>query len=153
MPRPGEPAPHFEGTTGDGRRVKLEDFRGRMLALYFYPRDDTPGCTRQACSLRDATASLEAAGVAVLGVSTQDEASHRAFASKFRLGFPLLADTTGAVGRAYGVLGAGPLGWLRAALGLNARVTFVIDARGNVAHVIRRPDVGRHAEEILALVR
>jgi peroxiredoxin Q/BCP len=153
MPSRGDPAPHFEGTTGDGRRVRLEDFRGRTLVLYFYPKDDTPGCTRQACSLRDHAADLAAAGISVVGVSTQDEASHRAFASKYRLDFPLLADTTGAVGRAYGVLGGGGLGgWLRGALGWNARVTFVIDANGTVTHVIRRPDVRRHAEEVLALL-
>ena len=154
MPRPGEPAPRFEGVTGDGRRVKLEDYRGRTLLLYFYPKDDTPGCTKQACSLRDHAAELAAAGVEVLGVSTQDEASHQAFARKYRLGFPLLADTSGEVGRAYGVLGGGGLGgWLRATLGWNARVTFVIDGAGKIARVVRRPDVGRHAEEILALVR
>jgi peroxiredoxin Q/BCP len=153
MPRPGEPAPHFEGATGDGKRVRLEDYRGRTLLLYFYPMDDTPGCTRQACSLRDAADALAAAGVAVLGVSTQGEASHRAFAAKHGLRFPLLADTAGRVGRAYGVLGGGPLGWLRAALGWNARVSFVIGPDGTVRHVLRRPDVRHHAEEVLALVR
>jgi peroxiredoxin Q/BCP len=134
--------------------VRLEDFRGRTLVLYFYPKDDTPGCTRQACSLRDGADALASAGVAVLGVSTQDEASHRAFAAKHRLGFALLADTTGAVGRAYGVLGGGgPGGWLRGLLGWSARVTFVIAPDGTIAHVIRRPDVRRHAEEVLALLR
>jgi len=154
MPRPGEPAPRFEGVTQDGERVKLEDYRGRTLLLYFYPRDDTPGCTKQACSLRDGAADLAAAGVAVLGVSTQDAASHRAFAQKYGLRFPLLADTTGEVGRAYGVLGGGGIGgWLRERLGLAARVTFVIDPAGRIARVVERPDVGHHAEEILALVR
>jgi len=154
FPRRGEPAPHFEGVTGDGRSVRLEDYRGRTLVLYFYPKDDTPGCTRQACSLRDGAQALAAAGVAVLGVSTQDEASHRAFSAKFGLGFPLLADTSGAVGRAYGVLGGGGLtGWMRAALGWSARVTFIIDADGKIAHVIERPDVRRHADEVLALLR
>jgi peroxiredoxin Q/BCP len=153
MPRPGDPAPRFEGTTGDGRRVRLEDYRGRTLVLYFYPRDDTPGCTRQACSLRDGMAELAAAGVEVLGVSTQDTASHQAFARKLSLGFPLLADTSGAVGRAYGVLGGGGVvGWLRGVLGWNARVTFVIGPDGTIAHVVRRPDVRRHAQEILALL-
>ena len=153
MPRPGEPAPAFAGTTGDGHSVSLADYRGRTLALYFYPMDDTPGCTRQACSLRDHAGELAAAGVAVLGVSTQDAGSHRAFAAKYGLGFPLLADTGGEVGRAYGVLGGGAFGWLRSLLGWNARVTFVIDAQGIVSHVIRRPDVGHHAAEILKLVR
>ena len=153
MPSAGERAPPFEGMTGDGKRVRLEDFRGRTLVLYFYPKDDTPGCTRQACSLRDGSEGLARAGAAVLGVSTQDEASHRAFAAKYRLDFPLLADTTGAIGRAYGVLGGGGLGgWLRGALGWSARVTFVIGPDGTIAHVIRHPDVRRHADEVLALL-
>jgi peroxiredoxin Q/BCP len=154
MPRPGEPAPRFAGTTGDGKRVTLEDYRGRTLLLYFYPKDDTPGCTKQACSLRDHASELAAQGVEVLGVSTQDAASHQAFARKYHLGFPLLADTSGEVGRAYGVLGGGGFaGWLRGKLGWNARVTFVIDREGRIARVVRRPNVGRHAEEILALLR
>ena len=153
MPSVGERAPPFEGVTGDGKRVRLDDYRGRTLVIYFYPKDDTPGCTRQACSLRDHAPALEHAGAAVLGVSTQDEASHRAFAAKYRLGFPLLADTTGAIGRAYGVLGGpGVAGWLRGALGWSARVTFVIAPDGTIAHVIRHPDVRRHAEEVLALL-
>jgi len=147
-------APRFEGITGDGKRVALDDYRGRTLVLYFYPKDDTPGCTKQACSLRDGACALAAAGVAVLGVSTQDAASHHAFARKYRLGFPLLADTSGDVGRAYGVLGGGGFGgWLRDKLGWNARVTFVIDPEGRIARVVPRPDVGHHAEEILALLR
>ena len=153
MPSAGERAPPFEGITGDGKRVRLDDFRGRTLVLYFYPKDDTPGCTRQACSLRDDAAALERAGASVLGVSTQDEASHRAFAAKYRLGFALLADTTGEVGRAYGVLGGPGLGgWLRGILGWSARVTFVIGPDGTIAHVIRHPDVRRHADEVLALL-
>lgn len=153
MPSAGERAPHFEGTTGDGRRVRLEDFRGRTLVLYFYPKDDTPGCTRQACSLRDGAQALAAAGAAVLGVSTQDEASHRAFAAKYHLPFALLADTTGATGRAYGVLGGGGIGgWLRGALGWSARVTFIIGPDGTIEHVVRDPDVRHHAEQVLALL-
>jgi thioredoxin-dependent peroxiredoxin len=152
LPQPGEPAPPFDGVCGDGRRVSLEDFRGRKLVLYFYPRDDTPGCTRQACSLRDGMHDLAARGAAVLGVSAQGVDSHRAFAGKFGLGFPLLADTDGRVGRAYGVLGGSPLGLLRSALGLSRRVTFIIDERGRIAHVIERPDVKRHAQEVMALL-
>jgi Peroxiredoxin len=91
-PAPGDPAPEFEGLTTEGERVSLADYRGRKLVLYFYPRDDTPGCTRQACSLRDHAAELAAKGAAVLGVSTQGVESHRAFTSKYRLNFPLLAD-------------------------------------------------------------
>jgi peroxiredoxin Q/BCP len=153
MPKAGDAAPAFEGVTTDGRRVALSDYRGRKLVLYFYPKDDTPGCTRQACSLRDGMAALAAKGVAVLGVSTQDAASHDAFTRKFSLNFPLLADTEGRVGRAYGTLGgSGVVARLKSALGLAQRVTFVIDEQGRIAHVIERPDVNRHAEEILAML-
>ena len=133
--------------------MSLDDYRGRKLVLYFYPKDDTPGCTKQACSLRDHQAEIVARGAAVLGVSTQDEASHQAFTKKFSLNFPLLADTDGAVGRAYGTLGGpGIVSKLKTAAGLAERVTFVIDERGRIAHVIDRPDVASHAQEVLALL-
>lgn len=151
--KPGDPAPDFSAATTDGTPVGLADFRGRKLVLYFYPMDDTPGCTRQACSLRDHNAEIAARGAAVLGVSTQDEASHRAFTAKHRLNFPLLADTGGAVGRAYGTLGgSGILSRLKSAAGMADRVTFIIDEKGRIAHVIDRPDVANHAEEVLALL-
>ena len=149
----GDPAPPFEGVTTDGHRVSLDDYRGKKLVMYFYPKDDTPGCTRQACSLRDHTAEIAAKGASVLGVSTQGEPSHQAFTRKYGLTFPLLADTEGAVGRAYGVLGGGGLlSKLKAAAGLADRVTFLIDEKGRIAHVIDRPDVANHAEEVLALL-
>jgi len=152
-PRPGDPAPDFEAISADGRRVSLSDYRGRKLVLYFYPRDDTPHCTRQACALRDGHAAIAARGAAVLGVSTQGAASHEAFARRHRLDFPLLADVHGRVGRAYGVLGGtGIVARLRTALGLADRVTFVIDEAGRIAHVIDRPDVDRHGAEVLALL-
>ncbi len=88
---------------------RLKDFRGRKLVMYFYPMDDTPGCTKQACSLRDHNAEIAAKGAAILGVSTQDEESHRRFTAKYRLNFPLLADEGGVVGRAYGTIGGGGL--------------------------------------------
>lgn len=151
--KPGDPAPEFSGKTTDGKPVSLKDYRGRKLVMYFYPMDDTPGCTRQACSLRDHNAEIAAKGAAILGVSTQGEESHRKFTEKFRLNFPLLADTEGAVGRAYGTLGgSGLLSKLKSAAGMADRVTFVIDGNGRIAHVIDRPDVARHAEEVLALL-
>ena len=151
--RAGDPAPDFSATTTEGKRVSLADYRGRKLVLYFYPRDDTPGCTKQACSLRDHSADLAAKGAAVLGVSTQGEESHRAFTRKFSLNFPLLADTDGAVGRAYGTLGgSGLISKLKAAAGMADRVTFVIDENGRIAHVIDKPKVASHAEEVLALL-
>jgi peroxiredoxin Q/BCP len=119
--------------------------------MYFYPMDDTPGCTKQACSLRDHNAEIVAKGAAVLGVSTQDEASHQAFTKKYKLNFPLLADTDGAVGRAYGTIGgAGLMAKLKSAVGMAERITFVIDEKGRIAHVIDRPDVANHAGEVLA---
>jgi peroxiredoxin Q/BCP len=151
--KPGDPAPEFSGKTTDGKPVSLKDYRGRKLVMYFYPMDDTPGCTKQACSLRDHNAEISAKGAAILGVSTQGEESHRKFTEKFRLNFPLLADTEGAVGRAYGTLGgSGLLSKLKSAAGMADRVTFVIDGNGRIAHVIDRPDVARHAEEVLALL-
>ncbi|HEX4944528.1 MAG TPA: peroxiredoxin [Usitatibacteraceae bacterium] len=149
----GDPAPDFEGVTTDGTRVALKDFRGRKLVMYFYPMDDTPGCTKQACSLRDRNADIVARGAAILGVSTQDEASHRKFTAKYRLNFPLLADKGGHVGRAYGTIGgAGLLSAAKALVGMADRVTFIIDGNGRIAHVIDRPDVSSHAEEVLALL-
>lgn len=152
-PRAGDAAPDFDAVSTGGRRIRLGDFRGRKLVLYFYPRDDTPGCTRQACSLRDGMQAIAGRGAAVVGVSTQGEASHRAFSDRHRLNFPLLADADGRIGRAYGVLGgAGLLARLRTMAGLAQRVTFVIDEEGRVAHVIERPDVSRHAAEVLRLL-
>lgn len=149
--KPGDSAPDFEAVATDGTRVRLADYRGRKLVLYFYPKDDTPHCTQQACSLRDASAPLAAKGAAVLGVSTQDVASHAAFARKSGLNFPLLADTDGRVARAYGVLGgSGLVARIKSALGLADRVTFIIDEQGRIARVIDKPDVARHAEEVLA---
>ena len=152
-PQPGDPAPDFEGTTTDGRTVRLSDYRGRKLVIYFYPMDDTPGCTRQACSLRDHNAEIAAKGAAILGVSTQDQASHQRFTAKHRLNFPLLADIGGKVSRAYGVIGGpGLFAAAKALVGMADRVTFIVDEKGRVAHVIDSPDVGHHAEEVLALL-
>ena len=149
----GDPAPDFEGVTTDGARVRLKDFRGRRLVIYFYPMDDTPGCTKQACSLRDHNAEIAAKGAAILGVSTQGEDSHRRFTAKYRLNFPLLADEGGVVGRAYGTIGGGGLlSAAKALVGMTDRVTFIVDEKGRIAHVIDRPDVANHAEEVLALL-
>ena len=151
--KPGDPAPDFTATTTEGKKVSLKDYRGKKLVMYFYPKDDTPGCTKQACSLRDHNADIVAKGAAILGVSTQDEASHRKFTEKYQLNFPLLADTDGAVGRAYGTLGgSGLMSKLKSAAGMADRITFVIDEKGRIAHVIDKPQVGRHAEEVLELL-
>ncbi len=152
-PKAGDPAPAFEGSTTDGTKVSLAGYRGKKLVMYFYPMDDTPGCTKQACSLRDHNADITAKGAAILGVSTQDEASHEKFTTKYKLNFPLLADKDGAVGRAYGTIGGGGLmSKLKAAAGMADRVTFIIDEKGKVAHVIDKPDVANHADEVLKLL-
>ena len=153
MLKPGDPAPDFAATTTDGKPVSLKDYRGKKLVMYFYPMDDTPGCTKQACSLRDHNKDIKAKGAEILGVSTQGEESHQKFTKKYNLNFPLLADTDGAVGRAYGTLGGGGLvSKLKSAAGMADRVTFIIDENGRVAHVISKPDVANHAEEVLALL-
>ncbi len=151
-PKPGEPAPDFSGVTTDGAEVRLRDFRGRKLVLYFYPMDDTPGCTAQACSLRDHAGELRERGAAVLGVSAQGIASHRRFTRKHQLNFPLLADTDRAVARAYGTIGGGLGGTLRGMLGMAERVTFVIDEQGRIAHVIGEVDTKDHAAQVLKLL-
>ena len=149
--QPGDPAPDFAGATTDGAAVSLSDYAGRWLALYAYPKDDTPGCTRQACSLRDGGSELLAAGVGVLGVSPDDQASHDRFRAKYDLPFPLLADPDKAVLTAYGVYGQKSL-YGRLSVGVT-RTTFLIAPDGTIAHVLRRPTVDDHASEILARVR
>jgi len=149
--RAGAPAPDFRGLSTEGNEVSLADYRGRKLVLYFYPMDFTPGCTAQACSLRDHNAEIRAKGAEILGVSTQDAASHKRFTQTHHLNFPLLADADLAVARAYGAVGGGGLfGMAQAMLGLADRVTYIIDEQGTIAHVIDSPSVMNHAEEVLA---
>jgi peroxiredoxin Q/BCP len=150
---PGTAAPIFRGVTTDGEQVSLADFAGRKLILYFYPKDDTPGCTRQACSLRDLNEEIREKGAAVLGVSTQDRASHQRFSEKYRLNFPLLADTDKAVARAYGAVGSGGLLSRAAnALGFATRITYIIDEQGRIEHIIEDPNCENHGEEVLKLL-
>ena len=149
----GDPAPMFIATATDGRTIKLSDYVGRKLVLYFYPMDDTPGCTKQACSLRDHHGEIRDRGAAVLGVSTQDAESHQRFTAKHRLNFPLIADTDGAIGKAYGAIGSG--GMISVAinlLGMANRITFIIDESGHIAHILDKPDCAHHAEEVLKLL-
>lgn len=147
MPQPGEPAPDFEGRTQTGETLRLSGLRGQPVALYFYPKDDTPGCTKQACNLRDHTGALAEAGVAVVGVSADAVESHEAFASKYGLPFPLVADPDREVLEAYGVWGERTL-YGRKVTGTK-RTTFLIGPDGRVLHVFKRPKTDRHAEEIL----
>jgi thioredoxin-dependent peroxiredoxin len=145
----GDAAPDFSAIATDGSRLSLKDFRGRKLVLYFYPMDDTPGCTAQACSLRDHDKAIAAQGAAVVGVSMQSRPSHQRFSAKYGLNFPLLADSDGSISRAYGALGHGVFGLVRRVLHIAARVTFIIDEQARIAHIIDRPDCPNHAAEVL----
>jgi thioredoxin-dependent peroxiredoxin len=149
--KPGDAAPDFTGTVTDGTSVSLKDFRGKKLVLYFYPMDDTPGCTKEACSLRDANKDIKKKGAAILGVSAQGEASHQKFTDKYKLNFPLLADEKGEVAKAYGAMG-GALGFLKAIVGVADRITFIIDEDGKISHVLSDVDSANHAEQVLELL-
>lgn len=144
---PGQEAPDFEAPTQTGDLVRLSDYRGQWVALYFYPNDDTPGCTKQACNLRDGEAQLQAAGIAVIGVSEDDIASHEAFADKYDLSFPLVADPDHDVLDAYGVYGQRNM-YGNTFMG-TARTTYLIDPEGIIRHVFKRPRTGAHTAEIL----
>lgn len=143
----GQKAPAFSGKDQNGKTVKLADFKGKKLVLYFYPEDDTPGCTAQACNLRDNHAELRAAGYEVVGVSPNDAASHQKFEAKYSLPFTLLADPEHKIIDAYGVWGEKNL-YGRKYMGLH-RTTFVIDEQGTISRIIKKPKTKEHAEEIL----
>ena len=147
MPAAGDPAPDFAAPDQYGRTVRLADYAGQTLALYFYPKDDTPGCTAQACTLRDGDADLKAAGVTVVGVSPDGAESHRQFAQKYGLGFPLLADPDKEILTAYGAWGEKNL-YGKKVVGVK-RTTFLIGPDGRVLHVFKRPKTKAHAREIL----
>lgn len=148
----GDPAPMFTATATDDSTIKLSDYLGTKLVLYFYPMDDTPGCTKQACSLRDHDREIKDKGAAILGVSTQDAASHRRFTEKHNLSFPLIADTDSAVAQAYGAMGGGLMGAAKSLFGVANRITFIIDESGHIAHIIDKPDCANHADEVLKLL-
>ena len=147
MVEPGSPAPPFTLESGDGDSVTLSDLRGRQVVLYFYPRDDTPGCTIQACDLRDSWQAIQEAGAVVLGVSPDGPASHDRFAQKFKLPFPLLADEEHAVAEAYGAWGERSM-YGKTYMGI-IRSTVVIDGEGIVSHVFPRVKPKGHADKVL----
>ena len=148
MVEPGKPAPDFELVGETGETVSLASLRGSPVVLYFYPRDDTPGCTKQACGIRDAYSEFRARGAVVLGVSPDGEASHAKFRDKYALPFTLLADPEHRVAEAYGVR-VEKKNYGKVYMGIE-RSTFVIDAEGNVAKVLRRVKPDAHAEQVLA---
>jgi thioredoxin-dependent peroxiredoxin len=143
----GQLAPEFEAKIETGATIKLSDYRGKKVVLYFYPKDATPGCTAQACNLRDNYDALLNAGYVVLGISSDDEKSHKKFIEKQSLPFPLIADTDLKVHEAYGT-------WVeksmygRKYMG-TARTTFVIDEEGKIAEVIEKVDTKNHTAQIL----
>ncbi|HET9440402.1 MAG TPA: thioredoxin-dependent thiol peroxidase [Longimicrobiales bacterium] len=145
-----QPAPDFELQADDGSAVKLSNFKGQKVILYFYPKDDTPGCTTQACDLRDHIQEIDARGVVVLGVSPDDVASHRKFKQKFGLNFPLLADVDHTVAELYGVWKEKNL-YGRKIMGVE-RTSFIIDEEGNIAKVLPRVKPAEHVGQLLELV-
>jgi thioredoxin-dependent peroxiredoxin len=144
----GDEAPDFSATTDAGERVSLSDFRGKPVVLYFYPKDDTPGCTAQACGIRDAYGEFERAGAVVLGISPDDEASHVKFKEKYGLPFTLLADPEHEVAERYGTWSEkrynGRTYW-----GVN-RTTFIVAPDGTVAKVMQGVKPDTHADDVLA---
>jgi peroxiredoxin Q/BCP len=148
----GQPAPPFTLSEASGRSVSLADYAGQNLVLYFYPKDDTPGCTKEACGFRDAWDEIRGLGVTVLGVSADDSASHRRFAAKHRLPFPLLSDPERKVMRAYGAYGEKTM-YGRKVTG-TIRSTVWIGPDGRVRkHWPRVTNAGQHPEKVLAAIR
>ena len=150
MVQEGQAAPDFELASDSGEKVKLSDLRGKPVVLYFYPKDDTPGCTRQACGIRDAWGEFERAGAVVLGVSPDDERSHVKFKEKYELPFALLADTDHTIAEEYGVWQEKTFAG-KTYMGV-VRSTFVIDADGNVAKEMRNVKADTHADDVLAVL-
>lgn len=143
----GDPAPDFSSTDQAGQPIRLSDYRGRKVVLYFYPKDDTSGCTAQACSLRDNYTDLRTAGYEVLGVSVDNQTAHQKFISKYDLPFALVADTDKQVVDAYGVWQEKSM-YGRKYMG-TVRTTFLIDENGIITNVINKVDTKKHAEQIL----
>jgi peroxiredoxin Q/BCP len=150
MVEEGKPAPDFELRSDSGETVKLSSLRGKSVVLYFYPKDDTPGCTKQACGIRDAYGEFERAGAVVLGVSPDDESSHVKFKEKYSLPFTLLADPGHQVADEYGVWGEKKYAG-RSYMGVN-RSTFVIGEDGTVKKVLRDVKPDSHADDVLAVL-
>lgn len=137
----GNQAPQFTTKDTNGNTVSLSDYAGKKVVLYFYPKDDTPGCTKQACSFRDNYSQYQGKDIVVLGISKDDEGSHQKFTEKYNLPFPLLADVDGSLIKAYDVEGSS---------GYAQRVTYVIDETGKIVHVDSAVKTESHAQDVLA---
>lgn len=142
-PRLGERAPEFEAKDQDGNTVSLASFRGKPVVLYFYPKDDTPGCTAEACSFRDSMTILRDRGIVVLGVSVDSEESHAKFVSKYKLNYTLLSDKKKSIVRAYGV---------ESLFGTAKRVTYIIGPDGIIKYVFPHVSSETHANDVLKKV-
>jgi peroxiredoxin Q/BCP len=150
MVEEGKPAPDFELKTDSGESVKLSDFRGKPVVLYFYPKDDTPGCTKEACAFRDSFAAFRRRRVEVLGVSTDDAKAHKKFAEKYDLPFRLLADPEQRIVKSYGVWGEKSM-YGRKYMGTH-RVTYLIDEKGKIAAVWPKVKPDQHARQLLETI-
>jgi peroxiredoxin Q/BCP len=150
-PAVGSKAPSFAAPASNGQVVKLSDFKGKIVVLYFYPKDDTSGCTKEACGFRDSHKKLTAAGVVVLGVSPDSIKSHEKFIGKYDLPFLLLADEDHTLCEAYGAWQQKSM-YGRKYMGV-ARTTFIIDAQGKIAHVFEKVTAAGHEEEVLAWIK
>jgi peroxiredoxin Q/BCP len=142
----GMKAPGFEGIDQNGRNVKLSDFTGKKVVLYFYPKDDTPGCTAEACDLRDNWDSFLKKGFVVIGVSPDSEKSHKNFAEKFTLPFPIISDVSKKILNDYGVWGEKKM-YGKSFMGV-IRTTFIIDEKGIIEKIINKVDTGAHTKQI-----
>ena len=147
---PGKKAPAFSLKDQDGKTRRLADYAGRPVVLYFYPKDDTPGCTKEACSFRDADDVFKKKGIKVLGVSTDDEKSHQKFISKFQLPFDLLADTDKSIVESYGVWGEKSM-YGKKYMGVE-RTTFVIDGDVRITGIFRKVKPDEHASKLRAVL-
>jgi peroxiredoxin Q/BCP len=146
----GNKAPVFKSIDQNGNAIALGDFKGKKVILYFYPHDNTPTCTLQACNLRDNYALLIKKGFQIIGISTDDVKSHKKFETKFSLPFPLVADTDNSIAEKYGVWGLKKF-MGREFIGMH-RTTFIIDESGKIQKIIEKPDSKNHAEQIIALL-
>jgi len=147
----GMKAPYFEGTDQNGRLIRMSDYAGKKIVLYFYPKDNTPGCTAEACDLRDNYNSLLKEGFAVIGVSMDSEKSHKNFAEKYTLPFPLIADTAKKIINDYGVWKKKTL-YGKSFLGI-ARTTFIIDEKGVIEKIISKVETKTHSAQIFSMYK